>query len=149
MALFIINGRKQSEGSEGIRIMVPATVVNNDDINSVVTQNMSESGLTFYSPHLCDLTVDDKSEIKIIINSEKYEATLSGHITNAVRRSGKFIYDMKIDDYCGTYNQYLQILYDREPGFPLKYKRDGGFVQDMKLNIKKRINPDSFTELPY
>ena len=92
---------------------------------------------------------EESEKVKIIINSGRYEATLSGHITSSAREGADYIYDMKIDDFCGTYDQYLQILYDRVQGFPIMLKHDGGFITDIRLNIKNRIKDDTLTELPY
>ncbi|MCR5652929.1 MAG: glycosyltransferase, partial [Ruminococcus sp.] len=151
-SLFVIHGRKQNKNDITLNISVPATVINND-VNVVVTKNMSESELTFCSPYPCDFIIKDKpeesEEVKIIINSGRYEATLSGHITSSAREGADYIYDMKIDDFCGTYDQYLQILYDRVQGFPIMLKHDGGFITDIRLNIKNRIKDDTLTELPY
>ncbi len=53
-------------------------------------------------------------------------------------------YSFKITDYLDSYDDWLQIIYDRSPALPEAIKKDSGIFEDLQLNVKKRFETPFF-----
>ena len=137
MALFFVDGRVPYRKAERVITSIPASI--DDGVRCVqgVTRDISESGISISLLQPYYLSVDDV--IVIRLNTEKYSASLEAQVVYVAQTGHTWSYSMKIKDFMGTYNEYLQMLYDRIPVLPQEIKKDSGSFDDLKLNTKKRV----------
>lgn len=142
MAIFFIDGRNIYRKSERVADRREITISDDRICLDVMTRDMSETGIsvTMDKPHYFS---DDK-DIDLTITTDKYRAMLKARIVFVDQRGEDWNYSMRITDYCGTYDDYMQILYDRIPTMPQMLKRNSGSFDDLYINSRRRMSKDSF-----
>ena len=147
MSLFFVDGRVPYRKSE--RVSVKMDCLMDDGIQQIrgVTRDISETGISvlldvpFYIPEDTDVTVD--------LANDMYTAKLKTRVVFVNQRDDYWNYSLKITDYMGTWDDYLQIIYDRIPVLPQEIKKDSGSFEDLKLNTQKRVSTPFYQKRQY
>ncbi|MBR5598165.1 MAG: glycosyltransferase [Lachnospiraceae bacterium] len=136
MSLFFADGRVERRKSERVTLSVPCTIKYKDYVIPGITRNISEGGVAillekpYYFP--------EGSTMEVELNDGKYKAELLTEVVYSMQIGDKWNYSMFIHEYKDTYNEYLQILYDRDPILPEEIKKDSGTLEDLKRNTVLR-----------
>ncbi len=137
MSLFFVDGRIPYRKAERVAVQIPCKIYNERYHFECVTKDISEEGIAVFldKPYYFPKGQWLEAELQ----TEKYHATLKVEVVYVSRLKDKWNYSMKILDYTDTYDDYLQMMYDRVPVLPTEIKKDSGNFEDLKLNTKKRI----------
>lgn len=137
MSLFFVDGRKLYRKRERVAVELSCRMKDENYDLQGMTKDISESGISLYldKPHY----FPEGKWLEIEVWSDKYKAELLAEVVYVSKINKKWCYSMKILDYKDTYNEYLQLMYDRIPVLPAEIKKDSGSFEDLKLNTKKRI----------
>lgn len=147
MSLFFVDGRIPYRKAERVTVKMDA-VIDNGVLNlNGYTRDISETGISVLldKPYY----LEAESKIDITLKSEKYLANLKAQIVFVSKYGEQWNYSMKILDYMDSYNEYLQMLYDRIPVLPQEIKKDSGSFEDLKLNAKKRVTAPFYQKRQY
>lgn len=147
MSLFFVDGRVPYRKAERVMSKIPAVIEDGMRRVEGMTRDISESGLSILMNQPYYLSVDDVIEIQL--HSEKYFAKLQAQVLYVTQTGHTWSYSMKIKDFMGTYNEFLQMLYDRIPVLPQEIKKDSGSFDDLKLNTKKRVAAPLYQKRQY
>ena len=79
------------------------------------------------------------NQVFVTLDNGTYLAKLKVQIVYVNMSGNRWNYSMKILDYLNTYDDYLQMLYDRVPRLPQEIQKDSGSFDDLKLNMKNRV----------
>lgn len=137
MSLFFVDGRISYRKSERVAVTLPCHLNAGAYTIAGVTRDISEMGISicldkpYYFP--------EGQQVEVELSAERYSASLLAEVVYVNQLENGWNYSMKILDYRGTYDEYLQILYDRVPVLPTEIKKDSGSFEDLKLNTKKRV----------
>ena len=137
MSLFFVDGRIPYRKTERVAVALPCTLKNEIYTLTGTTRDISENGVSVLldKPHY----FPEGEWLEVDMASEKYSAKLLAEVVYVSKMGDNWSYSMKILDYKNTYNEYLQLMYDRVPVLPKEIKKDSGSFEDLKLNTKKRI----------
>ena len=137
MSLFFVDGRIPYRKTERVAVALPCTLKNEVYTLNGVTRDISENGISVLmdKPHY----FPEGEWLEVDVASEKYGAKLLVEVVYVSKMEEAWSYSMKIVDYKDTYDEYLQLMYDRIPVLPKEIKKDSGSFEDLKLNTKKRI----------
>lgn len=137
MSLFFVDGRVPYRKTERVAVAIPCKMY--DAIYNIecVTKDISEEGIAVFldKPYY----FPEGQWLEVELQTEKYHAKLQVEVVYVSSINNKWNYSMKIIDYKGTYDDYLQMMYDRVPVLPTEIKKDSGSFEDLKLNAKKRV----------
>lgn len=147
MSLFFVDGRIPYRKAERVAVKMDAVIDNGVLILNGHTRDISETGISVLldKPYY----LEAESKIDITLKSEKYLANLKAQIVFVSKYGEQWNYSMKILDYMDSYNEYLQMLYDRIPVLPQEIKKDSGSFEDLKLNAKKRVTAPFYQKRQY
>jgi len=137
MSLFFVDGRIPYRKAERVAVQLEAVVDNGIAKLQGVTRDISETGISVLLEKPCYMEAEE--ELQVSVRSETYRAKLKTELVFVSQQGEKWNYSMKILDYMDTYDDYLQLLYDRIPALPQEIKKDSGSFEDLKLNTKKRV----------
>lgn len=137
MSLFFVDGRVTYRKAERVAVEMKSEIDNGILKLNGVTRDISETGVSV----LLDKPFYLESETGVIVTlcNDKYLAKLKTQIVYVSKHGERWNYSMKILDYMDTYDDYLQMLYDRVPVLPQEIKKNSGSFEDLKLNMKKRV----------
>lgn len=147
MSLFFVDGRVPYRKTERVTAAIDSEIDNRVIKMKGVTRDISETGISvllnkpFY--------LEAESEVEVTLISESYTARLKTQIVFVSSFGDKWNYSMKILDYMDSYDEYLQMLYDRVPVLPQEIKKDSGSFEDLKLNTKKRVTAPFYQKRQY
>lgn len=147
MSALFVDGRIPYRKAERVTFAIPCTVDNGVKVLKGVTRDFSETGISVFldDPYY----LEAESMVDIEFEWSDYHVKLQAQIVFVAESNSKWNYAMTIKDYKGTYDAYLQVIYDRVPVLPLEIKKDSGSFEDLKLNTKKRIIPPFFQKRQY
>lgn len=147
MSLFFVDGRVPYRKTERVAVALPCTLKNEVYTLNGVTRDISENGISVLmdKPHY----FPEGEWLEVEAASEKYNAKLLVEVVYVSKMDDAWSYSMKIVDYKDTYDEYLQLMYDRIPVLPKEIKKDSGSFEDLKLNTKKRIASPFYQKRQY
>ncbi len=147
MSLFFVDGRIPYRKTERVAVTIPGILEAGDRRIKCVTRDISEKGISVLleEPHY----LEANSKVAVHLKLNHYEAHLEAQIVFVSEQKGKWNYSMQILDYGDSYDDYLQMLYDRVPTMPQEIKRDSGSFEDLKLNTTKRVSTPFFQKRQY
>ncbi len=147
MSLFFVDGRIPYRKSERITIMAEGSIDDSKSVRQGIVRDISETGISVLLDEPYYLKAD--STVSVEIKTENYYAKLKTQIVFVSQSGSQWNYSMKILDYGDSYDEYLQMLYDRVPMLPLEIKKDSGSFEDLKLNTQKRLSTPFFQKRQY
>lgn len=142
MSLFFVDGRIPYRKSERVSVSYPCTLSNRIYRISGTVCDISEDGIAVFLDQPNYFPQGEWLEVEF--SSERYHARLSTEIVYVRKDGERWCYSMKITDHHDTYDDYLQLLYDRVPTLPEEIKKDSGSFEDLKMNTQKRVTPPFF-----
>ena len=145
MCMFFADGREERRKYERVRIAIPCTIYYEDYKIPGITRNASEGGISilldkpYYFPK--------KSKLKVVFDDDRDNngiyPTVMAKVVYSNQIDNKWNYSMKIRSFGNskkdTYNEYLQMLYDRDPIFPEEIHEESGVLKDLKRNAEQRM----------
>lgn len=147
MSLFFVDGRIPYRKSERVRVMMDGRIDDGRSIRKGTIRDISETGVSVLLEEPYYLEAD--SMVSVEMENELYHARLQAQIVFVSQQGRQWNYSMKILDYGDSYDEYLQMLYDRVPVLPQEIKRDSGSFEDLKLNTQKRLTTPFFQKRQY
>ena len=147
MSMLFVDGRVPYRKSERINASIPCDIDDGKLVLPGVTRDISETGVSVLLEKPYYLKQD--SMVRVALSWEGYYAKLYAQIVFVSKQGKYWNYSMTIKDYQDTYDEYLQIIYDRVPTLPLAIKQDSGSFEDLKLNAKKRVTAPFFQKRKY
>lgn len=147
MSMLFVDGRVPYRKSERIKASIPCDIDDGKLVLPGVTRDISETGVSVLLEQPYYLKQD--SMVRVALSWEGYYAKLYAQIVFVSKQGKYWNYSMTIKDYQDTYDEYLQIIYDRVPTLPLTIKQDSGSFEDLKLNAKKRVTAPVFQKRKY
>ena len=147
MSFFFVDGRVPYRKAERVSVTMPCQV--NDELRQIegVTRDISETGISVLLDKPYYFEAD--AGVDVALQWGEYHADIAATIVFVTQQGDKWNYSMKITDYKDTYDDYLQMLYDRVPVLPQEIKKDSGSFEDLKLNTKKRVTTPFFQKRQY
>lgn len=147
MSLFFVDGRIPYRKTERVAVALPCTLKNEIYTLSGTTRDISENGISVLldKPHY----FPEGAWLQVDMASDRYRAKLLTEVVYVSKIGDDWSYSMKILDYKDTYDEYLQLMYDRVPVLPKEIKKDSGSFEDLKLNTKKRITSPFYQKRQY
>lgn len=139
MAIFFLLGRKILRKNERVFLQTECTLKVGGRVFDTYTKDLSEEGVSVLMQN--PISIDENELVDIDISCEGYEASLKCkivHVDNLPDKTWKYAF--KIDDYKNSYDDFLQIIYDRVPTMPQKLDDEITTYDDLKLNIHKRVS---------
>ena len=146
MCMFFADGRQERRVHERVRVAIPCTIYYEDYKIPGITRNASEGGLSilvdkpYYFPK--------KGKLKIVFDDDRDNNGICPIVYAKVVYSNqvgdKWNYSMKIRSFGNskksTFDEYLLMLYDRDPIFPEEINEESGVLKDLKRNAEERLN---------
>lgn len=147
MSLFFVDGRIANRKAERVAVELPCTLKNEMYTLTGTTRDISEKGISVImdKPHY----FPEGAWLQAEIASEKYRAKILVEVVYVSKSGKKWNYSMKTLDFKDSYNEFLQLMYDRVPVLPKELKKDSGSFEDLKLNTKKRIASPFYQKRQY
>lgn len=136
MAMFFVLGRKFMRKSERAQVNVECELKTSGGVYNCMTRDISEEGVALILEK--PINVHEAEEAELRISDGPYTAQLKIKTAHVDDQKESWKYAFKITDYCGTYDQYLQIIYDRIPTLPQKLDITSGGYDDLRINITRR-----------
>lgn len=137
MACFFVMGRNYLRKSERVQAQEDCTVVASGTTYPCKTLDVSENGVAVRMDQ--PVFLKDDETVEIGITTDRYAAKLKAKIVHVDDRKDYWKYAFVIEDYCGTYDEYLQILYDRIPTLPQNLSKSGSVFGDLSINTGRRM----------
>ena len=147
MSMLFVDGRVPYRKSERVSISIPCTVDTGTRVLEGAIRDISETGISVLLDEPYYLQAESMADVKFMWND--YHAKLRTQIVFVSEMKKQWNYSMIIKDYNDTYDDYLQIIYDRIPVLPLEIKKDSGSFEDLKINTKKRVTSPFFQKRQY
>jgi len=137
MSMFFVMGRRFFRFSERVATEAACKLLleNNKEI-CCYSKDISETGVSILLDEPMDINEDEA--VACTLTTDRYEARLKLKSVNVSALGEKWKYSFRIVDTCGTYNDYLQILYDRVNTLPTKLEKSINSFDDLQINYKKR-----------
>lgn len=142
MALFFVSGRTMYRKKERVFAAIDAVLYYRNEKLEGVTRDLSENGVCVLFDKPLDL--DDTETAQLELKTQRYTARLETAVTNVSKWDKKWRYAFVIKDASETWDEYLCILYDREPTLPANLDEASGFFDDLKTNIESRAAKISY-----
>jgi len=137
MSLFFVDGRVLYRKKERVPVALSCRMRDEKYDLEGVTKDISEGGISVYLDEPRYFREGEWLEVDLW--SDRYKSKLLVEVVYVSKINDRWSYSMKILDYKDTYDEYLQLMYDRVPVLPAEIKKDSGSFEDLKLNTKKRI----------
>ncbi len=145
MAMFFVMGRDYIRKFDRVETVIDAVLHTSISDYNCQTSDISDEGIsvTYHRP----INIDDSNPVVISLSWEDYKCSLKCRLlhSDAFDHDERdwYKYSFEVVDYLGTYEEYMQIIYDRVPALPQHLDEHAGSFDDLKLNVKKR------TEKPF
>ena len=141
MSYLFVLGRKFFRKSERIQLSMPCKLINHNVEYECKTLDLSEGGVSVLFKGAVDIDYNDK--VDIVLKTERYSAKVICSIVHVIKVEDGWKYAFKIEGYYDTFDDYLQILYDRIPIMPQNLSNSRSFFDDIFTNITIRLNANS------
>ena len=142
MSMFFVMGRDYIRKFDRVETVIDAVLHTSFTTYNCHTSDISDEGLsiTYHRP----INIDDSLPVTIDLAYEDYKCSLKCHLLHADsvidEDEGRklYKYSFEVEDYLNTYEEYMQIIYDRVPSLPQHLDERTGSFDDLKLNVIKR-----------
>jgi hypothetical protein len=101
------------------------------------SSDFSEHGIALAILTTEDINPDDTVDVRFSLNN--YHVRLKGQVLRVDERNTGWKYVLRILDYYDTFNDYLQVLYDRVPAFPSTPSIASNPFSTLFRNLKHRL----------
>lgn len=142
MSLFFIIGRDVVRKTERQKASIPCSVRTRYGVYEGVTRDISEGGVAVILQRVCD--IDEEEECSITMDSDRYHAEIKAKIVSVTKVNGGWCYVFSICSLKDSRQEFLQLIYDRDPSLPSNLDESLSSFDDLRLNISKRISNREF-----
>ena len=148
MALIFMLGRRIFRSSERVQAELPCILhLENHAPLHCETIDFSENGVSVFMDFPLEIDKDESVDIEFI--TERYYAKVKTRIV-LVGMSGRgWKFSFFIEDYYNTYDDFLGVLYDREPTLPARLSKTQSIFEDIKINVTSRKKISYFQNRQY
>ena len=116
MAMFFVLGRNYLRQSERTHAVMDCTICTPTSSYTGKTLDLSETGAAV---RLDDpVSIDTEEDVTLELHDGRYKAVLKAQIVHVDNNKDSWKYAFRITDYTDTYDEYLQLLFDRIPTLP-------------------------------
>lgn len=136
MSFFFVMGRSVQRKSERVTDCIDCCIEDSIETIQCKTNDFSETGLAVNLDRPTD--IDDMEDVSISLNTDRYHVQLKGKVVHVDKKKNCWKYAFAITDMCDSFDEYLQMLYDRVPTLPKNLDESSSSFDDLKLNIEKR-----------
>ena len=148
MSLFFVLGRNFFRTSERVLAEVDCELrIAAREPIFCKTMDFSETGVALRLPDPVD--IDEDETVEMILSTDRYHSELKAKVVHVSYVGGAWKYAFKVTDHCGTFDDYLQILYDRTPTLPTNLSKSLSSFDDLRINITKRTKAVFFENRHY
>lgn len=137
MAMFFIAGRKPLRKSERANVILDCDMTAGGRTYPCKTNNISEQGVAVMMNQ--PVNINDEETVEMKLYDGRYEACIKARVVHVSNMKDKWKYAFQITDYCDTYEEYLQLIYDRVPTLPQRLNKADGSFDDLRINLKGRV----------
>ncbi|CAK7030255.1 MAG: hypothetical protein DELT_02754 [Desulfovibrio sp.] len=143
MAIFFMLGRTNHRGSHRFSVAVSAEVEFNGYIYQGATVDVSEGGASISLDFPAWLPQD--KPVTLRLSDRGYHATMLCTVVQVNKtKAHEWVYSMKLEQIDEDQrSQYRQIIYDRDPSLPEAINDSMLIIEDIKVNIDKRLVKES------
>lgn len=143
MALFFVQGRDVKRKTERVNAHVDCEIRDSIRTFKCKTRDFSETGVSIMLDK--PISIDEEEEVDIELKTERYHAKLRGRVVHVDELKDGWKYAFYITNMCTSYEEYLQIIYDRVPTLPLNLDESLSSFDDLRFNFFNRTK-DPFYE---
>lgn len=137
MACFFVMGRSFFRKTERVQTAEDCVLVERENRYETKTIDISEMGVAL---SMKEPVFISEEPVMLEIHTDRYHANLVAEIVHTDERKTDWKYAFVITDYLDTYEEYMQILYDRIPTLPQKLKDVTGMFGDLSTNTSHRVH---------
>lgn len=142
MSLFFVMGRNAVRKNERQVAEIPCTITARYGSYKGVTRDISEGGVAVIIPHAFD--VDEEEICGIQLDSDRYHAAIEGKIVSVTKSKQGWCYVFGVTGLKDSRQDFLQLIYDREPSLPDNLDESLSSFDDLRLNITRRVVKSDF-----
>lgn len=142
MASFFIMGRRVHRKTERVIAEEDCELTVMGTVYECRTKDLSETGLAITLD--IPVFISEDEDVDALIKTERYRARLKLRVVHVDNLGERWKYSFKVTDYCGDYDEYLQILYDRIPTLPQKLSETESAFTDLNINTSHRLHREFF-----
>lgn len=142
MALFFVTGRDAVRKTERQKVKLPCKIQTRYGCYEGFTRDISEGGTAVFIQHVFDVGEDEICGITL--DTDRYHAEVAGKIVSVTKSREGWCYVFYICDLKESRQEYLQIVYDRDPSLPSNLDESLSSFDDLRLNITKRVKNNEF-----
>ncbi len=142
MAIFFMSGRQNLRNNDRFFVQIPIEISYKEKKYYGMTNDLSETGLSFTLPHAEYLPYRDE-RVTLRLKTERYETTLEGQAVQVVHKEdGAWKYGIALNPipFGPDKDAYFQILYDRDHSLATSVNRSAGIFEDVFLNVHRRMD---------
>lgn len=136
MAMFFVMGRNFMRKSERAWVALDCELKTKTGRYASRTVNISEEGVALELPRPINVNNDEYTELRIW--DGRYESRVKAQVVHVNNYKDNWKYAFRVEDYCNTYEEYLQLVYDRVPTLPQNLDTTSGGFDDLRINIAQR-----------
>lgn len=136
MAMFFVMGRNYLRQSERALVEVDCEIQTAASNYSCATVDLSETGVAVRMD--APVSIDKAEEVTMVLQDERYRATVKAVVVHVDNKKNYWKYAFRITDYTDSYEEFLQLLYDRVPTLPQNLDSTSGAFDDLRLNVTRR-----------
>lgn len=142
MSLFFVMGRNAVRKNERQVAEIPCTITARYGSYKGVTRDISEGGVAVIIPYAFD--VDEEETCGIQLDSDRYHAAIEGKIVSVTKSKQGWCYVFGVTGLKDSRQDFLQLIYDREPSLPDNLDESLSSFDDLRLNITRRVVKSDF-----
>lgn len=142
MSLFFVMGRNAVRKNERQVAEIPCTITARYGSYKGVTRDISEGGIAVIIPYAFD--VDEEEICGIQLDSDRYHAAIEGKIVSVTKSKQGWCYVFGVTGLKDSRQDFLQLIYDREPSLPDNLDESLSSFDDLRLNITRRVVKSDF-----
>ncbi len=142
MSLFFVMGRNAVRKNERQVAEIPCTITARYGSYKGVTRDISEGGVAVIIPYAFD--VDEEEICGIQLDSDRYHAAIEGKIVSVTKSKQGWCYIFGVTGLKDSRQDFLQLIYDREPSLPDNLDESLSSFDDLRLNITRRVVKSDF-----
>ena len=138
MSMFFIMGRNYLRKTERAVIEVDCEIKTNTTAYPCKTKDISETGVAVLFKRPVD--IDEDECVTLVLSDTPYKATVKGKVVHVDNMGNAWKYAFTVTDYLESYEEYLQIIYDRIPTLPQSLNSSSGSFDDLRINVSRRAS---------
>ena len=137
MSLFFLLGRKSRRQAERQDVAVDCLVRAGQEEEKGKTLDISENSVSVLLPRAMPLEKGEGAEL--VLDDGKYRAVVAGKIILAEYREPQWRYVFLVTDWQQGKGEYMQIIYDRNPSWPVNLDESVSSFEELRINLGRRI----------